>query len=156
MRSPLSRFQTPTSPRRAVGFFGSGYPASFLVGLITQLTLDVVKTMFNGGFANGYIFFVRDGAIQAQKLDLGSYTLTGDVVRIFDDVQSKSRIFYAAFAAGADVAVAQRSAVHVRERSEAVPLDLEQPVSVRERLAQAGKRHGLEGVRRRFERFGRW
>jgi hypothetical protein len=29
----------------------------------------------------------RDGAIQAQKLDLGSYTLTGDVVRIFDNVR---------------------------------------------------------------------
>ena len=28
MRSPLSRFQTPTAPRRAVGFFRSGSPPS--------------------------------------------------------------------------------------------------------------------------------
>jgi eukaryotic-like serine/threonine-protein kinase len=68
----------------------------------------LVKTMFNGGFANGYIFFVRDGAIQAQKLDMGSYALTGDVMRIFDNVSTESRIYYAAFAVGADVVVAQR------------------------------------------------
>ena len=40
MRSPLSRFQTPTAPRRAVGFFRSGSPPSCPGFLITQLTSD--------------------------------------------------------------------------------------------------------------------
>ena len=40
MRSPLSRSQTPTAPRRAVGFFRSGRAPSCLVSLITQLTSD--------------------------------------------------------------------------------------------------------------------
>ena len=37
----------------------------------------LTKTMYNADYANGYVFFVRDGAIQAQKLDLASYQLTG-------------------------------------------------------------------------------
>lgn len=69
----------------------------------------LTKTPYNGAYANGYVFFVRDGAIQAQKLDLGSYKLTGDVVRIFDNVKQQSRIFYAAFAAAGDVVVAQNA-----------------------------------------------
>jgi hypothetical protein len=40
MRSPLSRSQTPTAPRRAVGFFRSGRATSCLVSLITQPTSD--------------------------------------------------------------------------------------------------------------------
>ena len=40
MRSSLSRFQTPTLPRRAVGFFGFGCRSGCPVGLITQLTSD--------------------------------------------------------------------------------------------------------------------
>ena len=36
MRSPLSQFQTPTTPRRVVGFFGFGGPAGCPTGLITQ------------------------------------------------------------------------------------------------------------------------
>src|SRR5580692_245708 len=40
MRSLLSQSQTPTTPRRAVGFFGSGGPPSHPSELITQLTLD--------------------------------------------------------------------------------------------------------------------
>jgi hypothetical protein len=40
MRSLLSQFQTPTTPRRAVGFFGSGRPLGRPNELITQLTLD--------------------------------------------------------------------------------------------------------------------
>jgi hypothetical protein len=38
MRSLLSQFQTPTTPRRVVGFFGSGGPAGCPTGLITQST----------------------------------------------------------------------------------------------------------------------
>gem|GEM_PF-7053978 len=40
MRSLLSQFQTPTDPRRPVGFFGSGCPASCPAELITQSTSD--------------------------------------------------------------------------------------------------------------------
>ena len=40
MRSLLSQFQTPTTPRRAVGFFGSGRSLGHPNELITQLTLD--------------------------------------------------------------------------------------------------------------------
>jgi hypothetical protein len=40
MRSPLSQSQTPTSPRRAVGFFRSGCPAGYPAELITQSTSD--------------------------------------------------------------------------------------------------------------------
>jgi hypothetical protein len=40
MRSLLSQFQTPTTPRRAVGFFGSGRSPGRPSELITQLTLD--------------------------------------------------------------------------------------------------------------------
>src|SRR5271167_3935666 len=40
MRSLLSQFQTPTTPRRAVGFFGSGHSPGHPSELITQLTLD--------------------------------------------------------------------------------------------------------------------
>jgi hypothetical protein len=40
MRSLLSQFQTPTPPRRVVGFFGSGRPPGRPSELITQLTLD--------------------------------------------------------------------------------------------------------------------
>src|ERR1700685_2886995 len=40
MRSLLSQFQTPTTPRRAVGFFGSGRSPSRPSERITQLTLD--------------------------------------------------------------------------------------------------------------------
>jgi Tol biopolymer transport system component len=67
------------------------------------------KTMYNGDYANGYLFFVRDGAIQAQQLDLSSYKLTGDVVRVFDNVKLQSRILYAAFAASGDMVVAQKA-----------------------------------------------
>ena len=69
----------------------------------------LTKTVYNGDYANGYIFFVRDGAIQAQKLDLSSYKLTGDVSRIFDNVKLQSRIMYAAFAASRNVVVAQEA-----------------------------------------------
>jgi WD40 repeat protein len=69
----------------------------------------LTKTMYNGDYANGYLFFVRDGAIQAQQLDLSSYKLTGDVVRVFDNVKLQSRILYAAFAAGHDVVGAQKA-----------------------------------------------
>ena len=40
MRSPLSQFQTPTTPRRVVGFFGSGCPAGCPAEPITQSTSD--------------------------------------------------------------------------------------------------------------------
>jgi hypothetical protein len=40
MRSLLSQFQTPTTPRRAVGFFGSGRSPGRPSERITQLTLD--------------------------------------------------------------------------------------------------------------------
>src|ERR1700722_13022507 len=40
MRSLLSQFQTPTTPRRAVGFFGYGRSLGHPNELITQLTLD--------------------------------------------------------------------------------------------------------------------
>ena len=40
MRSPLSRSQTPTAPRRAVGFFRSGCSSGCPVELITQPTSD--------------------------------------------------------------------------------------------------------------------
>src|SRR5271157_5679062 len=40
MRSLLSQSQTPTGPRRAVGFFGSGCPAGCPAKLITQSTSD--------------------------------------------------------------------------------------------------------------------
>ena len=40
MRSLLSQSQTPTSPRRAVGFFRSGRPAGYPAELITQSTSD--------------------------------------------------------------------------------------------------------------------
>jgi len=69
----------------------------------------LTKTPYNGDYANGYLFFVRDGAIQAQKLDLGSYELSGDVVRIFDSVKPQSRILYATFAAGGDFVIAQKA-----------------------------------------------
>jgi eukaryotic-like serine/threonine-protein kinase len=69
----------------------------------------VSRAMYNGDYANGYLFFVRDGAIQAQHLDLSSYQLTGDVVRVFDNVKVQSRILYAAFAASAGVVVAQKT-----------------------------------------------
>jgi eukaryotic-like serine/threonine-protein kinase len=67
----------------------------------------LTKTIYSGGYANGYLFFVRDGAVQAQKLDLSSFKLTGDVVRILDKVKLQSRILYAAFSAGGDAVVAQ-------------------------------------------------
>jgi len=68
----------------------------------------LTKTIYNGGYANGYLFFVRDGAIQAQQLDLSSYQLTGDVVRVFDNVKLQSRIMQAAFAASGDIVIAQK------------------------------------------------
>jgi len=40
MRSLLSQFQTPTAPRRAVGFFRSGRLTGRPALLITQSTLD--------------------------------------------------------------------------------------------------------------------
>jgi len=40
MRSPLSRSQTPTAPRRDVGFFRSGRLAGCPARLITQSTSD--------------------------------------------------------------------------------------------------------------------
>src|SRR2546425_657501 len=40
MRSPLSRSQTPTAPRRAVGFFRSGGATGCPAVLITQPTSD--------------------------------------------------------------------------------------------------------------------
>ena len=43
MRSPLSRSQTPTAPRRAVGFFGSGCPLGYPSELITQPISDWQK-----------------------------------------------------------------------------------------------------------------
>ncbi len=67
----------------------------------------LTKTIYNGGYANGYLFFVRDGAVQAQQLDLSTYQLTGDVVRVFDNVKLQSRIMQAAFAVSGDVMVAQ-------------------------------------------------
>jgi serine/threonine protein kinase/Tol biopolymer transport system component len=67
----------------------------------------ITKTMYNGDYADGYIFFVRDGAIQAQKIDLASYQLTGSVLRIFDKVKLESRIMYAAFSASRDALLAQ-------------------------------------------------
>ncbi len=67
------------------------------------------RAMYNGDYANGYLFFVRDGAIQAQRLDLSSFKLTGDVVRVFDNVKVQSRILYAVFAASRDVVVAQKT-----------------------------------------------
>jgi len=67
----------------------------------------LIKTTYNADYADGYVFFVRDGAIQAQKLDLSSYQLTGNVLRIFDNVKLQSRIFYAAFSAGRDAVLAQ-------------------------------------------------
>jgi hypothetical protein len=69
----------------------------------------LTKTMYNADYANGYVFFVRDGAIQAQKLDLASYQLTGNVLRIFDKVKLQSRIFYAAFSASRDAVLAQEA-----------------------------------------------
>ena len=69
----------------------------------------LIKTMYNADYANGYVFFVRDGAIQAQKLDLASYRLTGNVLRIFDNVKLQSRIFYAAFSASRDAVLAQEA-----------------------------------------------
>jgi len=69
----------------------------------------VGKTTYNGDYANGYLFFIRDGAIQAQQFDLSSYKLTGDVVRVFDNVKLQSRILYAAFAASGDMMVAQKT-----------------------------------------------
>ena len=69
----------------------------------------LTRTIYNGGYANGYVFFVRDGAVQAQKLDLSSYQLTGDVVRVFDNVKLQSRIMHAAFATGGDIVVAQKA-----------------------------------------------
>jgi hypothetical protein len=42
-RSLLSQFQTPTTPRRAVGFFGSGHSPGHPSELITQLTLDWLR-----------------------------------------------------------------------------------------------------------------
>jgi len=69
----------------------------------------ITKTMYNADYANGYVFFVRDGAIQAQKLDLASYQLTGNVLRIFDKVKLQSRIFYAAFSASRDAVLAQEA-----------------------------------------------
>jgi Tol biopolymer transport system component len=69
----------------------------------------LTKTTANGDYANGYVFFVRDGAIQAQKLDLGSYSLTGDVMRVIDNVKLQSRILYATFAAGGDIVAAQKA-----------------------------------------------
>ncbi|HLZ42452.1 MAG TPA: protein kinase [Candidatus Sulfotelmatobacter sp.] len=69
----------------------------------------LTKTTANGDYANGYVFFVRDGAIQAQKLDLDSYSLTGDVKRVIDNVKLQSRVLYATFAAGGDIVVAQEA-----------------------------------------------
>jgi hypothetical protein len=43
MRSLLSQFQTPTTPRRAVGFFGSGHSPGHPGELITQLNLDWLR-----------------------------------------------------------------------------------------------------------------
>jgi hypothetical protein len=43
MRSPLSRSQTPTTPRRAVGFFRSGCSSGCPAELITQPTSDRQK-----------------------------------------------------------------------------------------------------------------
>ena len=40
VRSPLSRCQTPTAPRRAVGFFGSGCPPGLPAGHFARLTSD--------------------------------------------------------------------------------------------------------------------
>ena len=69
----------------------------------------LTKTTANGDYANGYVFFVRDGAIQAQKLDLDSYELNGDVMRVIDNIKLQSRILYATFAVGGDIVVAQKA-----------------------------------------------
>jgi len=63
MRSPLSQFQTPTTPRRVVGFFGFGGPAGHPTGLITQSisgwlilfepTLSIVDAAKVKRFTNG-------------------------------------------------------------------------------------------------------
>lgn len=42
--------QTPTAPRRAVGFFGSGYPTSCLARSITQSTSDQLTFYFSQPF----------------------------------------------------------------------------------------------------------
>jgi hypothetical protein len=52
MRPLLSQFQTPTTPRRAVGFFRSGRLAGRPPQLITQYTFDMLILFFqpiNGG-----------------------------------------------------------------------------------------------------------
>lgn len=67
----------------------------------------ITKTIYNGDYADGYIFFVRDGTIQAQKIDLASYQLTGSVLRIFDRVKLEPRIMYAAFSASRNAVLAQ-------------------------------------------------
>jgi hypothetical protein len=63
MRSPLSQFQTPTTPRRVVGFFRFGGPAGYPTGLITQSisgwlilfepTLSIVDAAKVKRFTNG-------------------------------------------------------------------------------------------------------
>jgi hypothetical protein len=52
MRSLLSQFQTPTTPRRAVGFFGSGHSPGHPSDLITQLTLDWLRFILANPFTN--------------------------------------------------------------------------------------------------------
>src|SRR5580693_4750911 len=51
MRLLLSQFQTPTTPRRAVGFFGSGRSLGHPSELITQLTLDWPRFILTNPFS---------------------------------------------------------------------------------------------------------
>ncbi len=58
---------------------------------------DLFATETDAMYANGYIFFVREGALIAQSFDVKSLTITGDPVKLADDVQLLSGAAHGVF-----------------------------------------------------------
>ncbi|MDH4351284.1 MAG: hypothetical protein OEW56_09075, partial [Gemmatimonadota bacterium] len=58
---------------------------------------DLFATETDAMYANGYIFFLRESALIAQRFDLKSLSITGDPVKLADDVQLLSGAAHGVF-----------------------------------------------------------
>lgn len=69
----------------------------------------IVPSMSNAVYADGFLLFMREKALYAQRFDAGALTLQGDATRVLEDVRYQPRIFLASYAALNTTLVAQRS-----------------------------------------------